>query len=106
DRKRIGNAPQRFAAEGRMASMRRQLLPFASLVLLGLTSNGTRLPQPPQFSILQFDTPPIDDRRLTRVPFSAETVERLARRWDIALPEVADGSPLFLAGARIADLPG
>ncbi len=95
---RFRNAPRHRALAHRIDDVRRLLLvPLAALLLLGVRSDGTRLPPPPETSVLQFATPPIDDRLLVRRPLTAESVDRLKVMWDIKLPEIADGSPLFVA---------
>src|SRR5947207_227589 len=89
-----------------MAYVRRALVVlFASVLLLGMTSGGTRLPQPPKLAVLQFDTPPLDDRRFTRVPLDADSVDRLTLGWKIDLPEIADGSPLLVPNVAFDDRP-
>jgi outer membrane protein assembly factor BamB len=73
------------------------VLLVASLPLLGLTSRGTHLPPGPVQSVLQFETPPLDDRRIARWPLTPSSVDELELRWKIDLPEIADSSPLYVA---------
>lgn len=85
------------------------LLLVVSLPLLGLTSRGTHLSPGPMLSVLQFETAPLDDRRIARWPLTPESVDQLGLRWKIDLPEIADGSPLYVANVpmeknRLRDL--